>query len=274
MGMFETEYSFYFFLIIRIFSIFAVALYLTLYCEGFWAHMAGAFVMGCYWQQLAFLGHDLGHNAVSHNQTIDNLAGIVLGNMMGGISIAWWKKSHNVHHIVCNSIENDPDIQHLPIMAVDSRMMDGYYSTYHLKDMIFDKFCRWLVAYQHILYYPIMALARFNLYAQSWITLLTERTIHYRPLEIAALLVFKLWYFGLISTLPVSHMGPYLLLSHAVSGLLHVQITLSHFYMESYNGHPYTHNEKDDEWWRLQCKTTMDVDCYPWMDWFHGGLQF
>lgn len=23
-----------------------------------------------------------------------------------------------------------------------------------------------------------------------------------------------------------------------------------------------------------QLNTTMDVDCYRWMDWFHGGLQF
>ena len=23
-----------------------------------------------------------------------------------------------------------------------------------------------------------------------------------------------------------------------------------------------------------QLSTTLDVDCYRWMDWFHGGLQF
>lgn len=23
-----------------------------------------------------------------------------------------------------------------------------------------------------------------------------------------------------------------------------------------------------------QLNTTLDVDCYRWMDWFHGGLQF
>ena len=33
---------------------------------------------------------------------------------LGGISLGWWKKSHNVHHIICNSIEHDPDIRHLP----------------------------------------------------------------------------------------------------------------------------------------------------------------
>ncbi len=31
----------------------------------------------------------------------------------------------------------------------------------------------------------------------------------------------------------------------------------------------YTNDEND--WFRLQLATTMDVDCPWWMDWFHGG---
>lgn len=31
----------------------------------------------------------------------------------------------------------------------------------------------------------------------------------------------------------------------------------------------------DAEGWVVtQLNTTLDVDCYRWMDWFHGGLQF
>lgn len=67
--------------------------------------------MGSFWQQSAFIGHDTGHNGITHNKFIDNMIGIFIGNTTGGVSIAWWKKSHNVHHITCNSIEHDPDIQ-------------------------------------------------------------------------------------------------------------------------------------------------------------------
>ncbi|CAJ0909738.1 5479_t:CDS:2, partial [Entrophospora sp. SA101] len=53
----------------------------------------------------------------------------------------------------------------------------------------------------------------------------------------------------------------YILISHSVTMLLHVQITLSHFgTKESFS--------------RKMLWTTMDVDCPWWMDWFHGGLQF
>lgn len=36
------------------------------------------------------------------------------------------------------------------------------------------------------------------------------------------------------------------------------------------------HSFSDDSegWVVTQLGTTMDVDCYRWLDWFHGGLQF
>ena len=64
----------------------------------------------------------------------------------------------------------------------------------------------------------------------------------------------------------------YVAVSHAIAGLLHVQITLSHFAEEVYHGQAY--NDDTDEWFRMQVKTTLNIDCPEWMDWFHGGLQF
>jgi len=64
--------------------------------------MGGALLLATFWQQQAFVGHDVGHNAVSHKKFKETWLGVVLGNMTGGISIGWWKRSHNVHHIVCN----------------------------------------------------------------------------------------------------------------------------------------------------------------------------
>ena len=109
-GKFKTDYSFYLWLAFRLTIMFSISLYLTLGCNGYWAHFAGAVGLGCFWQQLAFIGHDLGHNGITHIQAVDNILGIFVGNFVGGISIGWWKRSHNVHHIVCNSVDHDPDI--------------------------------------------------------------------------------------------------------------------------------------------------------------------
>ena len=49
----------------------------------------------------------------------------------------------------------------------------------------------------------------------------------------------------------------WLFVSHAVSGILHVQIVLSHWSMETYKGSPYT--SSDTEWYKMQLRTTMNV---------------
>jgi hypothetical protein len=34
--------------------------------------------------------------------------GLVVGPLLTGISTAWWKRNHNAHHVVTNSVTHDP----------------------------------------------------------------------------------------------------------------------------------------------------------------------
>mmetsp|Transcript_19009 Transcript_19009/g.38372 ORF Transcript_19009/g.38372 Transcript_19009/m.38372 type:complete len:285 (-) Transcript_19009:100-954(-) len=203
----------------------------------------------------------------------DHFIGSSLAALMG-ISTCWWKKNHNTHHVVCNSIENDPDIQHMPIFGVTPGIWaKPFWSTYYEKWVRMDAFAKWLVGKQHILYLPIMAVARFNLYAQSWILLLSSERLHYRKTEICALLFYASWLVKLATCMPTwPEVVGWLLLSHAVGGILHIQITISHWAMATYHGHAYTCDK--DEWYITQLKTTMNVDTPQWLDWVHIGLQF
>eukprot|EP00455_Lapot_gusevi_P017844 TRINITY_DN1964_c0_g1_i1.p1 TRINITY_DN1964_c0_g1~~TRINITY_DN1964_c0_g1_i1.p1 ORF type:complete len:493 (-),score=111.32 TRINITY_DN1964_c0_g1_i1:417-1895(-) len=274
-GLYDTKPSYYVKKFLWIFSIFAASLYCTLGSRSFGVHMLGALLLGLFWQQLAFVGHDLGHNAVSHNLKIDHTIGLLCGNLLTGISIGWWKRSHNVHHLVCNSIEHDPDIQHLPFLAISSKIFDRlkFFSSYHNKWFTFDPLTRFLVSYQHFTYYPIMAVARFNLYVQSWLLMLSSYPVRDRGWEIVGLSLFATWNVLLLTTL--NSFGQalcYLLLSHAFAGILHVQITLSHFAMEAYHGRTYTSDQ--DDWFRTQLKTSLNIKSNWLTDWFYGGLQF
>jgi cytochrome b involved in lipid metabolism len=65
----------------------------------------GGGLMALYLQQIAFIGHDLGHTAVFHNRRIDSTVGVFLGNICSGISVGWWKATHNAHHCATNSVE-------------------------------------------------------------------------------------------------------------------------------------------------------------------------
>lgn len=49
-----------------------------------------------------FTAHDAGHRAISGNFVIDSLIGLFIADFCCGLSIGWWKSSHNVHHLITN----------------------------------------------------------------------------------------------------------------------------------------------------------------------------
>jgi delta8-fatty-acid desaturase len=201
---------------------------------------------------------------------------------------------HNTHHVTTNSIEADPDIQHLPVapcflqwlgdflgqvMALDRRMLAGFVSTCHGKifpPLVLDPLARLLVGQQEWLYYPVMAVARINLYLQSIKMLLDPRgePVERRPVQLAAMGLFFSGLLYLVSHCHgVTESVAYISLAHAVSGLLHVQITVSHFAMHIWSADAVA-NSPPTSWLRAQLATTMNVACHPMLDWLHGGLQF
>lgn len=72
-------------------------------------YTSSAVALGIFWQQIMFTAHDAGHCGITHNYVVDSLIGIFIGNFVCGLSIGWWKSSHNVHHIVTNDpVSSDP----------------------------------------------------------------------------------------------------------------------------------------------------------------------
>ena len=176
--------------------------------------------MGFFWQQMAFIGHDIGHHSVTQVTKSDDLLGILLGNLLTGISVAWWRDNHNYHHIVTNSFNFDPDIQHMPVFAVSKKFFKSFYSEYYKREFKMDSLAQMLIPYQHFLFYPVMAIARFNLYAQSLIFILTTKEVQRKSLELILLAFFWVWFLMVCSLLPNwSHSVLFLFLSHAVAGM-------------------------------------------------------
>merc|ERR1712129_476083 len=65
-GLFETNMRYYYKFAAWYALLFNSALWLSLCTESAWSRLLGAAVMGIFWQQLAGLGHDLGHSGVTH----------------------------------------------------------------------------------------------------------------------------------------------------------------------------------------------------------------
>lgn len=173
--------------------------------------------------------------------------------------------------------EHDPDIQNIPLFSTTPTYMKSILSSFYNFQFVWDGACDLLVPYQKWWYYPIMALARFNLYFLGWLHLCSPRAQQMgsawwtRHLELAFMCCY--WYlFGYLlvwCTIPTwSDRIGFVLTSHVVTLVLHVQITLSHW------GMPTSDLGPNESFPQRQLRTTMDVDCPPWLDWFHGGLQF
>ena len=88
-GLFETDYTWYAKLGAWLTSLFVTSIVLSLGPEmGIMEHctatrLLGAAIMGLFWQQLAGLGHDLGHSGVTHDFHLDHKIGSVLSAFMG-----------------------------------------------------------------------------------------------------------------------------------------------------------------------------------------------
>lgn len=286
--------------------------------EGGWknaAYVASAAFLGALWHQVTFTAHDAGHTGITHVYWLDRLLGVMAASYLGGLSLIWWCDNHDVHHLVTNHPEHDPDIQHMPIFAISpafvrcTRLLGGapggekkgagaekgngaggdaaggeaaaaaelaeakpigLWSSYYRRFMPFDAAARFLLRNQHKLYYFIMSLARFNLYALSYGFLLTRaRRDRWLLIEGTGVIFFWFWFTRFVlGSIPDWRMRlVYMLVSHVVTSPLHVQIVLSHFaqdtsdlgVMESFPSR--------------QVRTTMDVSCPKYLDFFHGGLH-
>lgn len=173
--------------------------------------------------------------------------------------------------------EHDPDIQNVPVFATCPTQFNSVLSSYYNFTFVWDAGADFCTRYQKYVYYPIMVIARFNLYLLSWLHLLSPRSANLgsaawtRPVEIVGMAFY--WYvFGyclLACTIPTWRLRVlFVLVSHIATAPLHVQITLSHWAM------PTADLGDAESFPQRQLRTTMDVDCPEWLDFVHGGLQF
>jgi delta8-fatty-acid desaturase len=282
-GLYQCRYSSYLVELIRYTILFGTCLYFLQRgggASGWQAsgwYLLSSIFLGLFWHQLVFSAHDAGHMGITHHFHVDTVIAILISDFMGGLSIGWWKRNHNVHHIVTNSPEHDPDIQHMPFFAVSHRFLDSLRSTYYDRIMAHDIISRTTIKFQDYLYYPILCFGRFNLYRLSWEYLLTGQAPKKGPswwhswLEIVGNVFFWSWFgYGILyRSIPNAFDRIlFLMVSHMVTMPVHVQITLSHFAMST------SDLGVDESFPQKMLRTTMDVDCPEWLDFIHGGLQF
>jgi fatty acid desaturase len=105
--------------------------------------------------QLAFLGHDAGHQQLSGARRCNDGFGLVLATLCAGLSYEWWVDKHNRHHRHPNQLGSDPDVERGILAWTDEQAG-------HQRGVF-----RFIARHQAGLFLPLLLLEAWNLHVTS-----------------------------------------------------------------------------------------------------------
>ena len=200
--------------------------------------MAGAAAMGVFWQErLAGIGQDLGHSGVTHSFYKDHAIGAPLrlhGSERRLVEVGPQHAPRRVQRYRARPQRpaHADARDHLSKISARARFWDTYRKWVGMDDVAHAL----APSYQHLFFYPLMLVGRWNLYVQGLLYLITQHdTTHFRKTELGGVALYIAWVLGVALSMPTwVEAVSWVMVSHAVAGVLHVQIVLSHWSMHSY----------------------------------------
>jgi fatty acid desaturase len=125
-----------------------------------WWQCAMAVALAVAFTQIAFLGHDGGHQQVFSTRRANDLFGQLVGNLLIGLSFGWWVGKHNRHHANPNKEDHDPDIGD-GVLAFTTGQVAARTG----------RFGRAIIRRQAWLFFPLLTLEGLNLHVASLLSL-------------------------------------------------------------------------------------------------------
>lgn len=121
-----------------------------------WWQMFVAAFLGIVFTQIAFVGHDAGHRQIAGSRRVNDLLGLLHGNLLIGLSYGWWVAKHNRHHANPNHEDRDPDVASGAIAFTADHALARRGWT-----------ARTLARHQAYLFFPMLLLEGVNLHVAS-----------------------------------------------------------------------------------------------------------
>jgi fatty acid desaturase len=212
-----------------------------------WWVLALAPVLAILGARTAFIGHDAGHAQISGNRAANRAIGLTHGNLLLGMSYAWWNDKHNRHHANPNHIDKDPDVAADVLVFTSEQAADR------------TGFRGRLTRHQAWLFFPLTLLEGLALKLSGFRDL--RRQSGRERLVEGALLM---------TTMPLAHALVFAALHQALFGLhLGMAFAPNHKGMDM--------PDPDGEKWghlRRQVLTSRNIKGGVLTDWFLGGLNY
>ncbi|MFG2736497.1 acyl-CoA desaturase [Streptomyces carpaticus] len=228
-----------------------------------WWTLLLALPLALFSTRTAFIGHDAGHSQIASTRGTNRLIGLIHGNLLLGMSSAWWNDKHNRHHANPNHLDKDPDVG-VGVMVWTAHQAEKR-----------EGFGRWLTRNQARLFFPLLLLEGIALKVSSVQMVLSAKGWErqgLRPRLVEGLLL-------------AAHFTGYVLLLGAVlsPGKAVVFALIHHALFGLHLGSVFAPNHKgmeipgsEDRWGHLrrQVLTSRNVRGGLVTDWLMGGLNY
>ena len=223
-----------------------------------WFQLLIAAALGVVFTQFAFLAHEASHRQVFTSGRTNDRLGKIVATLVVGMSYSWWMTKHTRHHKNPNQIGQDPDIAYDTIaFTVESAAEQRGFKA-------------WIVQRQGWLFFPLLLLEGINLHYISIRTLITDKSIKGRWVELAMIVarvsavVFVLFWF-----LPVGMAFAFLGVQLAVFGLY-----MGASFAPNHKGMPLIPEGTNLDFLRKQVLTSRNIRGGWWATWLFGGLNY
>lgn len=223
-----------------------------------WFQLLIAAALGIVFTQFAFLAHEASHRQVFTSGRTNDRLGKIVATLVVGMSYSWWMTKHTRHHKNPNQIGQDPDIAYDTIaFTVESAAEQRGFKA-------------WIVQRQGWLFFPLLLLEGINLHYISIRTLITDKSIKGRWIELAMIVarvsavVFILFWF-----LPVGMAFAFLGVQLAVFGLY-----MGASFAPNHKGMALIPAGTQMDFLRKQVLTSRNIRGGWWATWLFGGLNY
>ncbi|CAL9597342.1 hypothetical protein SUDANB6_05381 [Streptomyces sp. enrichment culture] len=221
-----------------------------------WYQLSVAAALAVAFGQLALAAHDLAHRQIFARRRPSEAGGLLVADLLLGMSYGWWMNKHTRHHAHPNHEGKDPDVA--PDILVWSRRQAR-----RVKGLP-----RFSGKHQAALFFPLLTLEGLNLSFSSFKALRSPSMK--RPLLEGTLLVahFTLYFGGLFTVLPP---GKALAFAAVHQGLF--GIYLGCVFAPNHKGMPMIEEGTRLDFLRRQVLTSRNVRGGVLVDAFMGGLN-
>ncbi|MGW7265397.1 acyl-CoA desaturase [Streptomyces sp. NPDC054842] len=225
---------------------------------GSWWVLLLAPVLAVLCARSAFIGHDAGHAQITGDKSVSRLIGLVHGNLLLGMSYAWWIDKHSRHHANPNHVDKDPDVVADVLVFTSAQAAERA------------GFRRWLTRNQAWLFFPLTLLEGVALKVHGFRDL-RRQPPRERAVEALLLVAHVAAYAALLlTTMSLGKALAFAALHQALFGLhLGLAFAPNHKGMEM--------PDPDGERWghlRRQVLTSRNIRGGALTDWFLGGLNY